>query len=238
MTTFDEGLPEYLRVLVDCPTCNNSGQLVRRSGGVLTARECPCMAKRRDLLRIQKSGLERLMEDYTFDKFQAVEEWQKNAKNTAKAYAAFGDGWFLICGKPGTGKTHICTAICKVLMEMGMSVRYELWRELAPSMKASVNDREEYTGMMNKLKSIDVLYLDDFLKTRKSDDNRRHYTDADVNFAFELINARYVNRKRTIISTELSIGEIMEVDEAMGSRIAEMAKGYIVKAEGENWRLK
>lgn len=203
----------------------------------MVARECPCMGKRRNLLRIQKSGLERMMEDYTFEKFKAEEDWQRTAKNTAKAYSTFGDGWFLICGNPGTGKTHLCTAICKVLIDMGMSVRYELWRELAPSMKASVNDREEYSAMMDKLKSIDVLYLDDFLKTRKVD-GKRHYTDADVNFAFELINARYISRKRTIISTELSIGEIMEVDEALGSRIAEMAKGYIVKAEGENWRLK
>ena len=49
-------------------------------------------------------------------------------------------------------------------------------------------------------------------------------TAADVNLAYEIINYRYNNRdKITIISTELTIGGLCEIDEALGGRIRQRA---------------
>ena len=63
-------------------------------------------------------------------------------------------------------------------------------------------------------------------------------SDGDLNVAFELLNARYNARKRTIISGERTIGAIMDIDEAIGSRIYERSKnGYCFETSPENWRL-
>ena len=94
-------------------------------------------------------------------------------------------------------------------------------------------DQEEYNKRMWKLKTVSVLYIDDFLKCRGAP------SDSDINIAFELLNARYNNTKlTTIISTERSISEILGLDEALGSRIVERSKGYCIKAASENWRLR
>ena len=94
-----------------------------------------------------------------------------------------------------------------------------------------MKDFDRYEDMMNRLKRAPVLYIDDFLKGGT--------TEADIKIAYELLNARYNNeRLRTVISSEYGIGEIMQIDEALGGRIYERAKGFTVRAPKENWRLR
>ncbi len=90
---------------------------------------------------------------------------------------------------------------------------------------------------MKSLKEVDVLYIDDFFKPIGG--NRP--SDADIRLAYEIINARYNRRKITIISSERHISEIAEIDEAIGGRIYEYAKGYtvnIARDTARNYRLK
>lgn len=214
-----------------CPVCNNKGYVICMNDGHLTARECDCMTVRRTVRRICLSGLEPLLREYTFDSYKAETEKQKNIKRLAQEFVNAESGWFVICGRPGTGKTHICTAICSELIDGGKDVRYMLWREEAPRLKALVNDREQYDCEMDRLKYCDVLYIDDFWKGT--------VTDADINLTFELLNARYNDaRKRTIISGEKSIEDILAIDEAIGSRIWQRSEGYRLRTEDVNRRLK
>ena len=95
------------------------------------------------------------------------------------------------------------------------------------------NDAELYADAVGRLKTIRVLYIDDFLKG--------NVTEADRNIAFEILNARYIKPEcATIISSERTIGQILDWDEAIGSRIAERAKGFTmsVTGSGKNWRLR
>ena len=72
-----------------------------------------------------------------------------------------------------------------------------IWTEEATKLKALKTDDENYAREINKWKTAEVLYIDDFLKTR----NGALPTDGDINLAFEIINARYNNRAlRTIFS--------------------------------------
>lgn len=215
---------------VDCTLCHNTGQILRRDeSGVLYVRECECMNRRRSLRNIRKSGLEKLMQIYTFDTFTADTEWTKGAKRVSMEYIRSGQNkWFYICGIPGSGKTHLCTAICAELIRKNVYVRYVLWRDLSQELKAHVND-DEYAKKLRELSEVPVLYIDDFLKGT--------VTDADMNRAIELITARYNNwGTRTIISSERSIRDIRDIDEATGSRIYQRAKEYILKTPSRNWR--
>ena len=221
----------------ECPLCKNRGYTVEIRAGNLVTMECSCMAKRRSIRRIEKSGMADLLRQYTFQTFRDYEQWQAIMKRTAMEYATQGAGkWFAACGSVGAGKTHICTAICGELINAGFEVRYMLWRDESVKIKAVVNDGEAYDRLIWPLKKANVLYIDDFFKTKKGE----KITPADVNLAFELLNYRYCNAKTaTIISSEKTLEEIMDIDEATGSRIVERCKEYYIKLTGDkNQRLR
>lgn len=221
--------PEYR-----CELCHDTGQIIHRVPGSIeiSVSECECAVKRRNALRIKRSGLADVMSRYTFEAYKTPDKQTAAIKAAALRYVAESRGeWFVIVGRPGSGKTHICTAIVGKLIEGGKNCKYMLWRDEVRELKALVNDNSAYRERMNLLKNVDVLYIDDFLKGRA-------VSDGDLNVAFELLNARYNARKRTIISGERTIGAIMDIDEAIGSRIYERSKnGYCFETSPENWRL-
>lgn len=198
----------------------------------ISVSECECAVKRRNALRIKRSGLADIMSRYTFEAYKTPDKQTAAIKAAALRYVAESRGeWFVIVGRPGSGKTHICTAIVGKLIEGGKNCKYMLWRDEVRELKALVNDNPAYRERMNLLKNVDVLYIDDFFKGRT-------VSDGDLNVAFELLNARYNARKRTIISGERTIGAIMDIDEAIGSRIYERSKnGYCFETSPENRRL-
>ena len=216
----------------DCPLCSDLGYMVERVGGEIRYRECACWKRKRSLRLIEKSGLSEVLDRYTLDSYRTEEPWQENIAQKAKDYIAEGgDKWFVITGTPGSGKTHICTAIAGAYIRSGKSVKYMLWRAEAPRLKALVNEREEYETMMRTLQSVDLLYIDDFLKGG--------IKDADINLAFEILNDRYNRMKPTVISGERDIEELMEIDAAIASRIYERSRGFCIRTpDGKNWRLK
>ena len=225
-----ETLDDYGLGGIDCPDCNNEGWIrFQHEDGTTWSRECPCMKKRNALRRIRKSGLADLMTRYTFDAYQAEDKERKHIKDKAEAFCEARDGWLYISGRSGSGKSHICTAICGRLIENGFDVYYMPWRDESTKLKAAVNT-EDYEPQIRKLKTVDVLYIDDFLKG--SD------TDADIRLAFEILNARYIDgRLRTVISSERDLKELLSRDEALGGRIYERSRGNVLAAPNENWRL-
>lgn len=216
---------------LDCPKCKNRGWIAYNDGDGIVYEKCDCMPRRAALKRIRESGLSALLEDYRLDNYETPEPWQQSALTKARQYAENpGKSWFYIYGLPGTGKSHLCTAVCGALLEAGQAVRYMLWRDESRDLKAIVNDSAAYNKAMHELKGADILYIDDFLKGGMG--------DADKRLAFELLNSRYNSRRPTLISSELSIDAVLDWDEAIGSRIYERAKGYVIHANGQNWRLR
>lgn len=221
---------------IDCPICGNRGQLIRADeNGFLWTAECSCMAQRRTLRNIRNSGLLDMVERYTFDAYTTPTPAEQAIKRGALEYCADitnrDSPWYYICGKPGSGKTHICVAICNAIMKQGKELRYMLWRDDSTRIKGCVSDSGTYKEEIEPLKNVEVLYIDDFLKGKVS--------DADLNLAFEIINARYNNQKKiTIISSERSAGAVLSLDEAIGRRIIERAKGNCFMSPDADWSLK
>ena len=193
------------------------------------------MVIRRNRDRILRSGLSDMLSRYTLDSWKVKEPWQKKAADLVKRYAADPSGWVLMAGPPGTGKTHLCTALCGLLMQKGVDTRYMLWRSMSVQIKAAVNDGSEYRRLVEPLKRVRCLFIDDLFKTKSGQEP----TTGDVNLAFEIINSRYNDTKKlTIISTELDVEQLLSVDEAVGSRIYERSKDFYLCLVGKpNWRL-
>lgn len=226
----------------DCQKCKNRGNIaIPRDDGSVYFRDCDCMRIRRCIWEMEKSGLKNTIREKTFDAFTATEPWQKAIKAGAAAYAENPAGWLLMCGQPGSGKTHLCTAVCRHRLLAGDEVRYMPWRDKISEIKAMSLDSDRRTEILQGYKTAQILYIDDLYKTGKAADGSSNPTGADVGLAFEIINYRYINHLPTIISTEKTPQELVEIDEATGSRIIEMA-GKNVYAIGKdpkrNYRLR
>ena len=229
----------------DCKICKNKGtiaKLVEEDGKYFRVFEdCQCVETRKSIMRMKRSGLKDIIKDYTFDKFMDTEKWQKAIKDAAVEYSKNPSGWFALCGQSGAGKTHLCTAICREFLLIGKKVQYMLWRDDVVKIKGAVTDADEYTRIIDQYKTAEVLYIDDLFKTGKDKDNNvQKPTGADINVAFEIINYRYNNPNLlTIISSELTEDELLDVDEAIGGRIYERAKTFTIgKDRNRNYRIK
>lgn len=230
----------------NCKECKNKGyiaKLVENDDGSYSHcfAECKCLGIRNSIMRMKRSGLKDIIRDYTFEKFEESEPWQKALKSAAIEYSNNPNGWFFLGGQSGAGKTHLCTAICRKFLFDGRKVLYMLWRDEVVKLKAVVNDSEEYGKIIDKYKRVEVLYIDDLFKTGKTADQQNQKpTTGDINAAFEIINYRYNNPKLiTIISSELTVDELIDIDEATGGRIYERAKAFnIAKDRSRNYRIR
>lgn len=235
----------------DCRECRNKGfinvpEQDARGNWYELQTYCKCQKIRGTIRRLNKSGLKNIIKDYTFKNYKDDEPWQKAIKDAAMRFVKDEDHtWFFIGGSSGAGKTHICTAIAGYYLRREKSVKYMLWRDEAVKLKACVTDEAKYSKMIDELKNAEVLYIDDLFKTGKDDKgNPQRPTPADINIAFEILNFRYNNPKLvTIISSECRVTDILDIDEAIGGRIAEKASnaGYGINIKpdtSKNYRLR
>lgn len=202
--------------------------------GALRFQRCKCQSIRDAMGAMDRSGIPPdALAACTWENWKTPENWQRRALAMAQDYVqqiAAGDpSWFIICGTPGCGKTTLCTTIFRAIVEGGKPGLYVSWREFARRAKAVGNDRDDFREETEPLKNTPLLYLDDFWKGE--------IRPADVHLAFELINARYISKKPTILSSENTLEAILRGDEAIGSRLFEMAGGYYMNcSRARNWR--
>lgn len=228
----------------DCQRCKNRGEFMIIKNGKAYFRDCECMKIRRSLANMERSGLGNLLELYTFDRYKCVHSWQTKAFNTAKAFVADNNAHLLfICGQSGAGKSHLCTAVAGKFLKRGMDVIFMPWTDASMRIKQAMRSEGEYEQLIDELKFAQVLYIDDFFKG----DNAARPTSADIRLANEIINYRY-NKSRidktkryiTIISTERTLEQLQQYDNALAGRIIELTRpNYLVGLFGEekNYRL-
>lgn len=223
----------------DCPKCKNRGNFqVLDAEDNHVIRECSCMAQRKYIAAMNAAGLSELYEKCTFDTYTVSNDFQKTCKERVMRYAAKeGNGWLWISGQSGIGKTHLCTAVCSELAKRGRGIKYVQWKPLYNKLVQTKFKLEEQDQIMNELIHADVLYLDDFLKTP----NNIAPNSEMLSYALEIIDARYKGEKKTILSTEFVLDDILKFDEALGSRISERTaefKVQVLRQEGRNYRRK
>lgn len=222
----------------DCPLCKNRGNFAQINKlGYLVYVNCQCIKARNNIQRLKKSGLGNLINRYTFENYKVENSWQKIVLDKAHEFIDSNDICFLMLGQNGSGKSHICTAISVELMNRGMNLRYMTWINDSIKLKQNKMNSEEYDRMIYELQNVDVLYIDDLFKTLNNDNKP---SSADINLALEIINYRYnlsrTSDKRiiTIISSEKTMNQLREYDEALAGRINEMADKYIITLIGED----
>lgn len=132
-------------------------------------------------------------------------------------------------GQVGSGKTHLSLAIANELMDSGVGVVYMSYREVITRLKQNIMDEVYYHRVMGKYKNARVLLIDDLFKGK--------ITESDINIVFELLNFRYFNKLPVIVSCEMDVNRILNIDEAIGSRLVEMCDIVEVKGRKLNYRM-
>ena len=66
-------------------------------------------------------------------------------------------------GQPGSGKTHLCSAIAKTWLDAGYEVRYIVWPTYLRELQNKMYGKNDAYAIL-KEKKVKVLFIDDFLK--------------------------------------------------------------------------
>ena len=229
---------------INCPLCENRGGYMEIRMVKINEEqhpyefhvECECMARRKIAVKASESGLNELLK-HSFDNFVAKTNIQKEMKRLAKKNVGDMEKWFYIGGMTGSGKSHICSAICKELLNKRHQVNYSMWIEDFKALNFLQSDRKEFNWKIRSLKDAEILYIDDLFKVKKGEE----VTNTDVQIAFSVINHRYNNNMKTIISSELTLEELVELDEAIAGRIAEKAGEFVLNVDSNpnaNYRFR
>lgn len=223
-----------------CPICNDMGFIIKTIKGHEYGEECSCMAKKRIMQMLSHSGID--FTEYqakTLESFNANTEESKRMKKKAMDFLsdkkATGIGYF---GKPGTGKTHICIAICLDLTKRrGISHKYFAYRREIDKLRGIRFNDLEFGRAIKEWTTCPVLYIDDLFKFSKN--GYGEYDTWELGVMFNIINDRYLSKRTTIFSSEYLLKDIINsIDEALGSRISSLIGGYGVKCDGVNRRIK
>lgn len=207
----------------NCDKCKNRGDYMEKHDGYEVLVPCKCMVIRKAIRELKKSGLENQIEGLGFDSYKVVDELTAKIKRLAIENLKAKE-WFFIGGQTGAGKTHISTAIAAELLRRSVQVRYKRYIEMVQSLKTKkfTSDSEYYEELL-PLVNCEVLYIDDLFKGK--------VLDQDVSIIWELIDDRYTNGKKTIISSEMDLSEIARLDESLAGRINQRAGKYVINIE-------
>ena len=219
------GLPEdALEDTPACPLCGDTGF----RGGEL----CRCLKtyyveeQRRELSRLLDLGGQSFD---TFDtdwydgqrapgKSKSAREHMEWVYDTCVEYAHnFGKkpANLLLFGRPGLGKTHLSAAIAREVSGKGFSVVYDTAGHVFERFEAQKFGRDEADRDVERVLGCDLLILDDL--------GRVMLTAFVQSALYQIINGRLLEKKSTIISTNL-------MPEALGQRYSEQIASRV---EGE-----
>lgn len=224
-----------------CDKCNDTGWiLIEKDNSAPLAVSCEC--REMDILKKQwkAAGINPENSSQTFTNFEVWNEYSRKARDTAIAY--YKDfqnirkdrrNSIMLCGQVGSGKTHLTVALALNFMNKKIKVMYMPYRDVITKIKQNMLDDEYYKKIISKYQMCDVLLMDDLFKGK--------INETDINIVFEILNYRYLKNLPIIVSTEFTVEKLLIFDEAIGSRIYEMCKDYIVeigKGKENNYRLK
>lgn len=125
----------------------------------------------------------------------------EQAYNQALHFSDSPQGWLLIQGSYGCGKTHLAAAISNKVVASGLPTLFITVPDLLDSLRFSYNSQETtFEERFDQVRSIPLLILDDF--------GTQNTTPWAQEKLFQILNHRYINRLPLVVTTNLSLDSI------------------------------
>lgn len=226
----------------NCPRCGGLGY-VRRDLPLTDpdfGKLFPCTCRLAALKQRRRENLRRVsnlatLERFTFENFHPTgnglspdrQQNLRRAYEIAHAYARHPQGWLVLRGGYGCGKTHLAAAIANTRLEHGDELLFITVPDLLDHLRAAFSplSGQTYDERFEQVRSAPLLILDD-LGTEQS-------TAWALEKLFQLLNYRYMSRLPTIITTNR---ELEELDQRLRSRLADTEVVQIVTILAPDYR--
>ena len=157
-----------------------------------------------------------------FEHFNKKAPGVKMAYRTALGYASDPDGWLVLVGPFGCGKTHLAVAIAKELLKQGKTVLVQTVPDLLDNLRTTFDPRAEmlsFNDLFDHMKTADLLVLDDY--------GAENTTPWAVEKLFQILNYRYNMALATVITTN-NIG-LVGIDPRIKSRLNDQGLVTVVE---------
>jgi len=137
----------------------------------------------------------------------------RRAYETCIHYAQEPEGWLLLTGTYGCGKTHLAAAIANARLDIGQSALFMVVPDLLDHLRAAFSPHSEvsYDELFEQLRTTPLLILDD-LGTQSS-------TPWAQEKLFQLLNHRYNAQLPTVITTNQRLEDL---EQRLRSRLLDM----------------
>lgn len=223
-----------LRNLNKCPICHGSGWITskdERGYFQATACECRIVASLNDLRNY--ANIPRIYENTRLKdikcEYKNDNEYKQNILIASQFVKSFenleGKGLYFWSKTRGSGKTMMAAAICNEILKSNegrnigqfKTVRFATMAFMLDKVRSSFTKSEsewqdEGRRYLGKIKSCDLLVIDDF--------GIEKVTEWAEEQIYEIINERYVNKKSTIVTSNLPVEELPH-DSRVKSRLNE-----------------
>ncbi|MGD2057603.1 MAG: ATP-binding protein [Anaerolineales bacterium] len=226
----------------NCPHCHGSGYL--RDDLPLDHPEFGrlriCICRQSELhsrVRDRLFSLSQLdkLEHLTFDSFNPrgrvglgvqQQESIEKAYNLAQTFADERQGWLLLLGGYGVGKTHLAAAVGNQAVEEGIPTLFLTVPDLLDQLRFAYGAEDEtFEARFERVRTAPLLIMDDF--------GTQSATPWAREKLFQILNYRYINHLPTVVTTNLALEQI---EGRMRSRLSDPELVSLVTINAPDYR--
>lgn len=211
-----------------CPICHGMGFLLADGdpGDPGFGKPIPCTCKQAEIAARQTGLMKKFgnlgpLTRLTFEEFDPEPFWlpQEKARNLrdalekCQAYAAQPQGWLLLTGSFGCGKTHLAAAMANARLAQQKPALFLVVADLLDHLRATFgpNSEIQYDDLFEQVRSAPLLILDDLGAHSASNWAQEKL--------FQILNYRYNAQLPTVITTNQRLDQM---DQRMRSRMTDI----------------
>ena len=200
----------------NCPICGGIGYLRRDLpidhpdfGKII-----PCSCRSEEITQSARARLFRMssldaLKELRFENFEkrgrvglgvTQANSLENAYNQARNFAEHREGWLMLSGPYGCGKTHLAAAIANHAIESGVATLFLTVPDLLDWLRYAYSGGDmSFEERFEDIRGIPLLVLDDF-----GTQNATAWAQEKI---FQILNYRYINHLPTVVTSNLLVND-------------------------------